>query len=74
MYVSSSCARGVYSFPLSILSDQRQPYQRAAEAIAALIGITPMHQRAVKEQHIAGLQIDVNGLKAGRRFDIVGGK
>ncbi len=31
VYFSSSCARGVYSFPLSILSDHRQPYQRAAD-------------------------------------------
>src|SRR5262249_57066271 len=31
VYFSSSCARGVYKFPLSILSDNRQPWQRAAD-------------------------------------------
>jgi hypothetical protein len=31
VYFSSSCARGVYKFPLSILDDHRQPYQRAAD-------------------------------------------
>jgi hypothetical protein len=31
VYFSSSCARGVYTFPLSILTDHRQPYQRAAD-------------------------------------------
>jgi hypothetical protein len=31
VYYFSSCARGTYTFPLSILSDHRQPYQRAAD-------------------------------------------
>jgi len=31
VYFSSPCARGVYSFPLAILNDHRQPYQRAAD-------------------------------------------
>lgn len=31
VYYYSPCARGIYSFPLSILSDNRQPYQRAAD-------------------------------------------
>jgi hypothetical protein len=31
VYFSSSCARGVYKFPLAILNDHRQPYQRAAD-------------------------------------------
>ncbi len=29
VYFYSPCARGIYSFPLSVLSDDRQPYQRA---------------------------------------------
>ena len=31
VYYYSPCARGIYSFPLSILSDQRQPWERAAD-------------------------------------------
>jgi hypothetical protein len=31
VYYFSPCARGIYAFPLSILSDHRQPYQRAAD-------------------------------------------
>jgi hypothetical protein len=31
VYYASPCARGVFSFPLSILSDARQPYQRASD-------------------------------------------
>jgi hypothetical protein len=31
VYYYSPCARGIYSFPLSILSDNRQPFQRAAD-------------------------------------------
>ena len=31
VYFASPCAKGVFSFPLSILSDHRQPYQRAAD-------------------------------------------
>jgi hypothetical protein len=31
VYYYSPCARGIYSFPLAILSDSRQPYQRAAD-------------------------------------------
>jgi hypothetical protein len=31
VYFSSSCAKGIYSFPLRILKDHRQPYQRAAD-------------------------------------------
>jgi hypothetical protein len=31
VYYHSSCARGIYSFPLAILSDNREPYQRAAD-------------------------------------------
>ena len=31
VYYYSPCARGIYSFPLAILSDNRQPYQRAAD-------------------------------------------
>lgn len=31
VYYYSPCTRGIYSFPLSILSDNRQPYQRAAD-------------------------------------------
>jgi len=31
VYFHSSCARGIYTFPLAILSDGRQPYQRAAD-------------------------------------------
>jgi hypothetical protein len=30
VYYYSPCARGIYSFPLSILSDDQPPYQRAA--------------------------------------------
>ena len=39
VYYYSPCARGVYSFPLSILSDSRQPYQRAADI--RLVAPTP---------------------------------
>ncbi len=31
VYFHSSCARGVYAFPLKILRDGRQPYQRASD-------------------------------------------
>jgi len=31
VYYYSPCARGLYAFPLAILSDDRQPYQRAAD-------------------------------------------
>jgi len=31
VYYYSPCARGIYAFPLSILSDRRQPFQRAAD-------------------------------------------
>ena len=39
VYYYSPCARGIYSFPLSILSDDRQPYQRAADI--RLVAPTP---------------------------------
>lgn len=39
VYYYSPCARGIYSFPLSILSDNRQPYQRAADI--RLVAPTP---------------------------------
>lgn len=39
VYYYSPCARGIYSFPLSILSDNRQPYQRAADI--QLVAPTP---------------------------------
>lgn len=39
VYYYSPCARGIYSFPLSILSDHRQPYQRAADI--KLVAATP---------------------------------
>jgi hypothetical protein len=39
VYFSSSCARGVYSFPLAILDDHRQPYQRARDI--RLVSPTP---------------------------------
>lgn len=39
VYYYSPCARGIYSFPLSILSDNRQPYQRAADI--KLVAATP---------------------------------
>jgi hypothetical protein len=31
VYYYSPCARGIYAFPLAILSDNRMPYQRAAD-------------------------------------------
>jgi hypothetical protein len=31
VYYYSPCARGIYAFPLAILSDDRQPYQRAVD-------------------------------------------
>jgi hypothetical protein len=40
VYYYSPCARGIYSFPLSILSDNRQPYQRAADI--QLVAPTPL--------------------------------
>jgi hypothetical protein len=39
VYFSTGCARGVYKFPLSILSDNRQPFQRAADI--TLVSPTP---------------------------------
>ena len=39
VYFSTGCARGVYKFPLSILSDNRQPFQRAADI--TLLSPTP---------------------------------
>jgi hypothetical protein len=39
VYFSSSCARGVYSFPLAILDDNREPFQRAADI--RLVSPTP---------------------------------
>jgi hypothetical protein len=38
-YFHSSCARGLFKFPLAILSDSRAPYQRAADL--QLIASTP---------------------------------
>jgi hypothetical protein len=39
VYYASPCARGIYAFPLAILSDDRQPYQRAADI--HLVAATP---------------------------------
>ena len=39
VYFHSACARGVYTFPVSILSDHRQPFQRAADI--RLLAATP---------------------------------
>jgi hypothetical protein len=39
VYYYSPCARGIYSFPLSILSDNRQPFERAADI--QLVAPTP---------------------------------
>jgi hypothetical protein len=39
VYFHSSCARGIYTFPLAILSDNRQPYERAADI--RLLAATP---------------------------------
>jgi hypothetical protein len=39
VYYYSPCARGIYAFPLAILSDRRLPYQRAADI--HLIAPTP---------------------------------
>jgi hypothetical protein len=39
VYFHSSCARGIYTFPLAILSDSRQPYERAADI--RLLAATP---------------------------------
>ena len=39
VYFSSPCARGVYSFPLAILDDNRQPNERAADI--RLVSPTP---------------------------------
>ena len=39
VYFHSSCARGLFKFPLAILSDGRAPYQRAADL--QLIASTP---------------------------------
>lgn len=39
VYFHSPCARGIFTFPLSILSDSRQPYQRAADI--RLLAATP---------------------------------
>jgi len=39
VYYYSPCARGIYAFPLAILSDNRQPYQRATDI--ELVAPTP---------------------------------
>jgi hypothetical protein len=39
VYYYSPCARGIYGFPLTILSDNRQPYERAASIY--LVAPTP---------------------------------
>jgi hypothetical protein len=39
VYYYSPCARGIYTFPLDILTDGRQPYQRAASI--SLVAPTP---------------------------------
>lgn len=39
VYYYSPCARGIYSFPLAILSDDRQPWERAADI--RLVAPTP---------------------------------
>ena len=39
VYYYSPCALGIYSFPLAILTDNRQPYQRAADI--QLVAPTP---------------------------------
>jgi len=39
VFFSSSCGRGVYSFPLSILDDNREPFQRATDI--RLVSPTP---------------------------------
>lgn len=39
VYYYSPCARGIYSFPLAILSDHRLPYERAADI--RLVAATP---------------------------------
>jgi hypothetical protein len=39
VYFHSPCARGIYTFPVAILSDNRQPYQRAADI--RLLAATP---------------------------------
>lgn len=39
VYFFSACARGLYRFPVSVLSDHRQPFQRAADF--HLIASTP---------------------------------
>jgi len=46
VYYYSPCARGLYAFPLAILSDDRQPYQRAADIrlIAPTPSIVPVEE------------------------------
>jgi hypothetical protein len=39
VYFSSPCGRGLYAFPASVLSDNRQPFQRAADI--RLVSPTP---------------------------------
>jgi hypothetical protein len=39
VYYFSPCARGIYAFPLRILNDHRQPYERAADI--RLVAATP---------------------------------
>jgi hypothetical protein len=41
VYYYSPCARGLYAFPLAVLSDARQPYQRAADI--RLVAATPQN-------------------------------
>jgi hypothetical protein len=53
VYFYSPCARGIYSFPLAILSDSRQPYQRAADI--QLVASTPFN---VQVEELLGFSFD----------------
>jgi hypothetical protein len=53
VYFSSPCGRGLYKFPVSVLSDNRQPFQRAADI--RLVSPTPAN---LQDEELLELQFN----------------
>ncbi len=88
VYYFSPCARGIYSFPLSILTDNRQPWERAADI--SLVAATPAdieveelldfsfnpfnpHDRYLYAAHPMQLEVIRVDLDTGERQVVAGG-
>lgn len=54
-FFHSPCARGLFKFPISILSDSRQPYQRAADI--QLVASTPAN---IQVEELLDMQFNPN--------------